>query len=138
MMTSRFVLPALLLWAWAALPVAGDERRVWVVTETRHVLRGEPPGNLREAKLSIARNEWGSFQILVRGDAPIEGLRVEAGDLRGPSRRRPGTVRVRLYREHQFSLDTGTYRNTDFTTGRAAGQLLPHPARQGAGASRVR
>ena len=60
------------------------ELQVWTVTETRHVLRSELPGKQREAKLAAARNEWGSFQILVRADAPVRVLSVEAGELRGP------------------------------------------------------
>ena len=58
------VLVPLLVWVWIPTHVFGGTLQAWIVTETRHVLRGEPPGNLREANLCVARNEWGSFQIL--------------------------------------------------------------------------
>jgi len=50
------------------------------------VLASEPPGDLRHVKLSAARNEWVSLQILVRAGVPIAGMRVEAGELSGPRR----------------------------------------------------
>jgi len=125
-----FVFLPLLLCSLISADVAWADMRVWTTTETRHVLRSEPPGNLREARLSVARNEWGSFQILVRADAPIEGLRVQASDLSGPDRRRSGAIQARLYREHQLFLDTGTSRNADFKPDWYPDPLIPfeeHP-----------
>ena len=123
------VLLPLLLWSWTSTHVVGVEPRVWVVTETRHVLRSEPPGNLRESRLSVARNEWGSFQILVRAEAPIQGLRVQATKLSGPDGRQSDAIQMRLYREHQLFLDTGTYRNKDFKPDWYPDPLIPfeHP-----------
>ena len=101
----------------------------WVVTETRHVLRSESPGEWREARLSIARNEWGSFQVLVRADAPISGLRLEAGDLKGSDNHPAEAIRLVLYRQHQLFLDTGTHRNADFKPDGYPDPLIPfdHP-----------
>jgi hypothetical protein len=121
---SILLLP-LLLWSWTSTQVIGEEPRVWVVTETRHVLRSEPPGNQREARLSVARNEWGSFQILVRADAPIQGLRLQASELSGPDGRRSDAIQARLFREHQLFLDTGTYRNTGFKPDWYPDPLIP-------------
>lgn len=114
---------------WTGTQVVGGAPRVWIVTETRHVLRSEPPGNLHEANLCVARNEWGSFQILVRADAPMQGMSVDASELSGPAGRRPGDIQVRLFREHQLFLDNGTYRNTDFKPDWYPDPLIPfeHP-----------
>ena len=101
----------------------------WVVTETRHVLRSELPGEVRDARLSIARNEWGSFQVLVRADAPVSGLRLDAGNLKGPDNRAADAIRLVLYRQHQLFLDTGTHRNADFKPDGYPDPLIPfdHP-----------
>lgn len=124
-----FVFMPLLLWALTSMHGLAGAPRVWIVNETRHVLRSEPPGDLREANLCVARNEWGSFQILVRADAPVQGLRVEASELSGPGGHEPGRIQVRLYREHQLYLDHGTYRNADFKPDWYPDPLIPfeHP-----------
>ena len=124
-----FVFMALLLWVFTCIHGFAGAPRVWVVAETRHVLRSEPPGNAREADLCVARNEWGSFQILVRADTPVQGLRVEASELSGPGGREHGGIQVRLYREHQLFLDHGTYRNADFKPDWYPDPLIPleHP-----------
>ena len=72
---------------WLALgfaPIAQADWQVWTVTETRHVLRSELPGGSTTVTVTAARNEWVSFQILLRSDAPVKGVSVEAGDLIGP------------------------------------------------------
>src|SRR6266851_4428862 len=58
--------------------------RVWTETETRHVLRDEPPGTGHTVRIAAARNEWESFQILMRSDAPMAGVNLKPGDLKGP------------------------------------------------------
>ena len=67
--------------------LARAEWHVWTLTETRHVLRSDPPGTSTAVKLGAARNEWVSFQILLRSDEPVAGVSVEAGDLQGPGGR---------------------------------------------------
>ena len=47
-------------------------QNLWTLTETRHVLRNDPPGSGTTAKLGAARNEWVSFQILLRSEEPME------------------------------------------------------------------
>lgn len=108
---------------------ANAELQVWTVAETRHVLRSELPGSQHEAKLAAARNEWVSFQILVRTDATARILGIEPGELRRPDDRNPGAIRWRFYRQHQIRLDTGTYRNTDFKSDWYPDPLIPfeHP-----------
>lgn len=123
---------AFLFWNWLFTQALGAEPRFFVVTETRHVLRSESPGNLREAKLSVARNEWGSFQVLVRAEAPIRGLSLQA-NLTGPDSRSTDAIQVRLCRQHQLVLDTGTYRNADFKPDGYPDPLIPfgHPVKAG-------
>ncbi len=112
-----------------AATIAHADWRVWTVTETRHVLRGEPPGSGLAVSLGAARNEWISFQILLRSDARVQGVNVEAGDLRGPggSVLRPGEGR--LYRQHQLHLEIGTHRNDGFKPDWYPDPLIPfrHP-----------
>ncbi len=81
---------------------------VWTLTETRHVPRNDPPGSGTTAKLGAARNERVSFQILLRSEEPMEGIRVEAGDLQGPGGCLLRRADARLYRQHQPYLEVGT------------------------------
>ena len=113
----------------AAVGVARAEWRVWTVTETRHVLRSEPPAAGTAIKLSAARNEWADFQILVRADTSVNGVNVEAGDLKGPGGAVLRGAEARLYRQHQLYLGTGTYRNDSFEPGWYPDPLIPfqHP-----------
>ena len=83
-------------------------QNVWTLTETRHVLRNDPPGSGTTAKLGAARNEWVSFQILLRSEEPMEGIRLEAGDLPGPGGCLLRRADARLYRQHQLYLEVGT------------------------------
>ncbi|MCX6904745.1 MAG: DUF4091 domain-containing protein [Verrucomicrobia bacterium] len=112
-----------------ATHTASAQLQVWTATETRHVLRSEPPGNQREVRLAAARNESRSFQILVRAEAPRPGLSVKAGELRGPGGQGSGAIRWRFYRQHQLHLETGTYRNTSFKPDWYPDPLIPfeHP-----------
>ncbi len=85
--------PLLIALLFAVIGAARAESHVWTLTETRHALRSDPPANSTAVKLGAARNEWVSFQILLRSDAPVKAVLVEAGDLKGSSgtrRREPG------------------------------------------------
>jgi hypothetical protein len=112
-----------------AAALARAETHVWSVTETRHVLRSDPPEKAARVRLAAARNEWVSFQILLRSDVPLDGIRVEAGDLRGPGETTLRGADARLYRQHQIYLDVGTYRNDGFKPDWYPDPLIPfrHP-----------
>src|SRR6266702_216759 len=84
-------------------PAAADWR-VWTETETRHVLREDPPGTGHTVKIAAARNEWESFQILVRAEVPIKGVNVRPGDLKGPGGAVVPAAGARLFRQHQLYL----------------------------------
>jgi hypothetical protein len=121
-----------LLAGFLPLPAAAAvdaDWRVWTITETRHVLRGDPPGSGLTVNLGAARNERVSFQILLRSAMPIQGVRVEAGELRGPRGAVLPGSEARLYRQHQLRLETGTYRNDAFKPDWYPDPLIPfdHP-----------
>lgn len=115
------------------LVIAADARsecRVWTVTETVRVLRDAPAGDGASVRLRAARNEAESFQVLLRSDAVVDGVRVAPGDLVGPEGAvLPASATARLYRQHQFQLDVGTHRNDDFHPGWYPDALIPvlHP-----------
>jgi hypothetical protein len=121
------------LLAAVAVLVAADCARadwqVWTETQTVHILRDAPPGSTKAAQLASARNEWESFQILLRSDAAVKGVRVEPGDLRGPDGAVVRAADARLYRQHQMHITAGTYRNDSFKEGWYPDPLIPfvHP-----------
>lgn len=123
-----------LLWLplvlWMAAPVAADWR-VWTVAETRRVLREDLPQaqDSLPVKLAAARNEWESFQILIRSEEPVQGVRVESGDLRGPGGAVLPATSARLSRQHTLHLMDPSYRNDQFKPGWYPDPLIPavHP-----------
>jgi len=128
-MTARAII-LLACWAMLASPrSAVGELRVWTVTDTRRVLRGDPPGKSASATLAAAGNEWESFQILLRPDRPVKALRVVPGDLTGPGGRVLPAAEARLFRQHQIEIKRGTYRNDRFRPGWYPDPLVParHP-----------
>jgi hypothetical protein len=80
-------------------------------------------------RLAAARNEWESFQILVRSSTGVKGVRIEPGDLVGPDGRKLLAQDARLYRQHQLYLSKGTFRNANFRPGWYPDALIPfkHP-----------
>jgi len=126
------VLPTLAFALLATAAPATAEQpswHIWTVTETRRVLRDELPEDRLAVSLAAARNEWVSFQILLRSSAGVSGITVEPGDLTGPNGFLLPANEVRLYRQHQFELTQGTYRNEDFRPGCYPDGLIPfrHP-----------
>ncbi|MBL7153220.1 MAG: DUF4091 domain-containing protein [Phycisphaerae bacterium] len=111
------------------LETAGADWRVWTAVSTRRVLRDEAAGAGSSVGISAARNEWESFQILLRSDVAIKGVVVEAGDLKGPGGAVLRGGDARLYRQHQLELAKGTYRNEGFKPGWYPDPLIPfkHP-----------
>jgi hypothetical protein len=98
---------------------------VWIVTQTRHVLRSEPPRAERAANVSAARNEWVSFQILMRSDTPMKGVRVQPEALNGPPGVTLAQTQARLYRQHQLRIEKGTDRNDGFRPDWYPDPLIP-------------
>ncbi len=127
-MTRRFYLVALfLVVAWPS--GAEAEVHVWTSSQTVRFLRDAQPGAATGVKIAAARNEWESFQILLRSDKPLAGVKVAAGDLRGPGKTVIRGSDARIYRQHQMHLKIGTYRNKTFRAGWYPDGLIParHP-----------
>ncbi len=118
------VAPAILL-SLVAGHVGVADWHVWTMAETRHVLRSEPPGSEQAVRIAVARNEWVSFQILLRSDEPVKAVGVAAGELYGPEAAVLHTSESRLYRQHQLLVEVGTYRNEDFTRDWYPDPLIP-------------
>ncbi len=129
MKTKYLGLVAGVLLCTVALETAGADWRVWMVTATRRVLRDETAEGGTAIKISAAKNEWESFQILLRSDVAVKGVIVEAGDLIGPGGAVLRGGDARLYRQHQIELTKGTYRNEAFKPGWYPDPLIPlrHP-----------
>jgi hypothetical protein len=113
----------------AAAPLARADWHVWTVTGTVRARRDTPPGEGRAVRLSAARDETESFQILMRAGAPVRGIRLQAGPLEGPGGATIPASRVRLFRQHFLHLTVPTYRNESFEPGWYADALIPlrHP-----------
>jgi len=124
----RWMVLALISFVVAADRAFADWQ-VWTVTETGRVLRDEPAGQGTSVNLAAARNEWESFQILVRSDQPVQGIHVEAADLAGPEGAVLRAAAARLFRQHQLHLTVGTDRNEGFKPGWYPDPLIPfsHP-----------
>ena len=99
--------------------------QVWTTTETRRVLREDPAEKPTAVRLACARNEWRGFQILVRSDVPLRGIRIEAGDLVGPGGAVLASSQSRLFRQHQLHLTDPSYRNDSFRPGWYPDALIP-------------
>jgi len=120
------------LWAVVVLIVARQglcDWQVWTVAETRRVLRADPAETGQAVRLGAARNEWESFQVLVRSDAAVKGVTIEPGDLQGPGGSVLRAQDARLFRQHQLELTVGTLRNKTFRPGWYPDPLIPfqHP-----------
>ena len=111
-----------------ALPALADWH-VWTVTETVRTRRDTPPGEGTQVRLAAARGETESFQVLLRSDAPVRGVALEAGDLAGPGGAVLPAGDARLFRQHHLHLTVATHRHTDFESGWYADALIPlrHP-----------
>ncbi len=122
-----FFLPVV-VFAFPSWPVKADWQ-VWTTVETRRVLRSESPGRGTSVQLAAARNEWESFQILMRSDAPVPGIDIEPGDLKESGGAILRAAHARLYREHALHLTIGTYRNDKFEPDWYPDPLIPfqHP-----------
>jgi len=103
--------------------------QVWTTTQTRRVLREDPAESGAAVRLAAARNEWESFQILMRSDQAVGAVNIVPGDLAGPEGAVLSAGAARLYRAHQLELTIPTYRNTEFRPGWYPDPLIPfvHP-----------
>ena len=108
---------------------AGADLQVWTVQDTRHVLREDPAGASTGVKLAAARNEWESFQVLLRSTSPAGEVNVEPGTFKAADGSTLDGARVVLYRQHQLQLTERSARNDQFRPGWYPDPLIPavHP-----------
>ncbi len=108
---------------------APAEWHVWTTAATLRVLRHSPSERVAQLQLAAARNEWESFQVLMRSDRAMPEVRLVPGDLIGPDGAVLRGDDARLYRAHQLHLEVGTHRNADFEPGWYPDPLIPvrHP-----------
>jgi len=112
---------------------AAAELQVWTTTQTVSVPRHAPPQRGVSVSMGCARNEWESFQILVRASRSIDGIRLTAGELK--KTRSGATIpaeNIRLYRQHQIHItqsSNGRGRGLAFQPGWYPDALIPfsHP-----------
>nr|CAX69035.1 Putative uncharacterized protein precursor [uncultured bacterium] len=102
------------------------EWHVWVAASSQRVLRDGASQNIKSIDLAAARNEWRSFQILMRSDEPVKGIELKPG--RFGEADHP-VADLGLYRQHQLEITTPTTRNSAFTPGWYPDPLIPlnHP-----------
>lgn len=122
---SLLALGALVLLCPAA---AAGEFRVWTVQDTRHVLREDEPRPAETVKLAAARNEWESYQVLLRSTEALTNVNVEPGAFASVDGQALAGARVVLYRQQQLQLTDGSARNSDFRPGWYPDPLVPAAA----------
>ncbi|MBM3333912.1 DUF4091 domain-containing protein [Candidatus Sumerlaeota bacterium] len=103
--------------------------QVWVLSGLERALRHTLPGPNAKAVVRAARNEWESFQIVLRSSTPVRILDVVPGTLRGPAGAALPSDSMRLYREHQLNITRPSGANKDFEPGWYPDALIPfrHP-----------
>ena len=142
--SKRYVLVAILLFllfcSWgcsssgssdSSISVSSTTNTVWVstITHTARILRDEWLDSGPGVHLFAAKNEWESFQILVRSNETIHRLTVEPEDLIGPEGFTLEAADANLFRQHLMEITVGTYRNKAFRPGWYPDALIPfrHP-----------
>lgn len=98
---------------------------VWTVTETRRVLRDDPAEHAPTAAIAAARDEWESFQVLIRAAAAVDGVELVPAALVGPEGYAIEPSEMELFRQHQMEITEGTYRNEQFQPGWYPDPLIP-------------
>lgn len=120
-----------MVFAAATVPITAAEWRAGTVADTRRVLR-EEAGAIDanpEVTISAARNEWESFQILVRSNKSVHAVLIEPDDLIGPDGSRLAARAATIYRQHQLEITKASPRNKGFKPGWYPDALIPmrHP-----------
>lgn len=105
------------------------ELTAWTCHATERVLRDAPADTRKTVHLYSARNEYESFQILVRSDEIITIIDIKAGSLYGPGDSIIPATGARLYRQHQLELKEPSFCNDQFNRGWYPDALIPfrHP-----------
>jgi hypothetical protein len=96
-----------------ARPAAGPPT-VFVADSLTRVRPKDGPGPAKEARISSAKNEYESFQVVVRsGDGGLKDVTAEASDLKGEGDRLIERRHVALFREHYVEVKTPTVKSKE-------------------------
>jgi len=120
--------------------VAMADWHVWTETQTVSVVRESPSRASTTVHLSAARNEWISFQILVRSDAPLVIQDVVLSEIKTQGGGSIPADNFHLFRQHQIHLTEATPRNESFKPGWYPDPLIPfrHPMTHAPLAGRIK
>lgn len=105
---------------------------VWTTTRAVRAMRDATPQTKLAVSVSAARNEWVSFQIMLRADTPIDGVTLVPGQLQSAGGEAISWENVRLYRQHQLEItqsSSGRGQSLPFVPGWYSDALIPftHP-----------
>ncbi len=102
-----------------------DAPAVWTLSSWERVLRSEDSHALKPVALSVACNEWESFQIAIRSERPTEVFAIEVKPPVSESGKSIPASGIRRYRAHQLHVTTPTHRNESFKAGWYPDALIP-------------
>src|SRR5436305_2969954 len=90
-------------------PLAEAKPVVWIAPSLHRVGMAETPGNGSEVRLSAARGEVESFQIVAHGSsAGLAGVNVTVSDLHGPDGQTIPRSSFTLYREKYMQVTSSS------------------------------
>jgi hypothetical protein len=99
---SKRLFPAFLVYstAWCMLSMAETKPAVWIAPSLHRVGMSDPAGATQGVRISAARGEYESFQIVVNGaSSGLSNVNVSVSDLEGPSGQVIPRTNFTLYRE---------------------------------------
>jgi hypothetical protein len=102
---------------------ARAETAVWVERSTTKIRPSATPGTTTRATLSAAKNEFESFQIVVRAPEGVTGIAARSMPLTGPGGATIPAGNVRLYRVELINLSSPS--DAAGATGRWPDALVP-------------
>jgi len=105
---------------WVLLLLALPQARpsapptVFVIDSLSRVRPKDAAGTVKEARIMAARNEYESFQIVVRsGEGGLKDVTAEASDLKGEGDRVLPRAHVAIFREHFLEIKTPTAKSKE-------------------------
>lgn len=116
-MPSRFVIVSLLIVQALTLFNVGavfaeqenyKDLKIWTLSKTKRVLRSDRPKNKSEVFIYSAKNEWESFQILLKSKSDVQNINLIAEDLISKQGNVISKNNSKLYRAHQLYIARGS------------------------------
>ncbi len=104
-------------------PSLASGTQVWVERSTVKVRPSASPKEITEGNISAAKNEFESFQIVVRSSSGIQNITPQASSLSGPGGEIISASAIRFYRVELMAIDTPS--DVQGGTGRWPDPLIP-------------